>query len=956
LWGKSAERAGGCKNLLLQHLLDTAAVAERMWDGFLAPSTRAWVDDVAGGAGRGRVLFAWLCGVHDVGKATPAFQRMWPEGAAGVRAAGLGWHEPTLAGGKRRWRHDRAGAHLLRRLLPEAGWAGEQVAWVWPLVAGHHGAFPGPGTVPPPKQGRGQHAGGDTWELVQEALLRRFTAEVTGGADPGAVAPARVPSRAAQLHLSGLIVMADWIASDEQHFPGVDDLGAVSLEGARRRATVAWGALRIRGGWSGLAVPEQQDFARRFAGQEPRASQRMVMEAARRMPGPGLLVVEAPMGEGKTKAALMAAEILAARFGADGVFVGMPTQATSDPMYGQVRAWVEAVGGELADQVALLHGKRMFNREWRELVAGGSEGAAEGRFGGVDEYGECGDDEWGGDPYGIAEPVENGKPAARGPAEWFLGAKRGLLCPFVVGTIDQLLFAATRTKHVMLRIAGLAGKVVVLDEVHAADVYMSQFLTECLRLLGQAGVPVVLLSATLPPAQRRDLIEAYLAGAASQEEYTVPAFREPGGYPSVIAAGLPRLGGGTPRIEVDTAVPWRKNSPSVAVELLSEAVAGAKASVEQRNALQASADQAVVACLEHELADDGCALVIRNTVARAQSLFVALRERFGQDVVLLHGRLAVGPRADRTAECLRLLGPQTDTTPPRPRPRTIVVATQLAEQSFDVDADILVTDLAPMDLLLQRIGRLHRHDGVPRPARLSVPRVMVTGFDCVNGGVGDPPAFLGASVAIYGRHLLLRTAALVLRAVGDGWRIPADVPELVARCYGDEASVLPEPWHATAESAAAEWQKKQRDRADKATPHLLTRQGDKEGPTLAGLHAGPGGGGRAPVRDGEMGLEVVLVRAGAEGAPYRTLAGRTLTVNGDVAEEMLDDVLAGTVRLPSQCTEDAVKELRPLPGWMAHPRLRYTPALVLGDNGRARVGSYLLSYDGELGLSVDQPP
>ncbi|NJP42312.1 CRISPR-associated helicase Cas3' [Streptomyces sp. PRB2-1] len=952
LWGKSAGRAGGRKNLLLQHLLDTAAVAGWMWDGFLAPATRALLDEVTGGEGRGRVLFVWLCGVHDVGKATPAFQRMWPEGAAAVRASGLGWQESVLAGCKRKWRHDRAGAYVLRRLLPEAGWTAEHVAWVWPLIAGHHGAFPSPGALAPPPQGLGQHAGGDAWERARKALLCRFTAEVTGGAGPGAVAPARVPSRAAQLHLSGLIVMADWIASDEEHFPGVDDIDAVSFDGARRRAAAAWKALRIRGGWTELAEPGPEDFGRRFGGQEPRDSQRMVMEAARRMPEPGLLVVEAPMGEGKTKAALMAAEILAARFGADGVFVGMPTQATSDPMFGQVRSWVAALDGELADHVALLHGKRMFNKEWRALVDGESEDGAGGRFEGVDEYGECWDDEWGGDLYGIAEPVTDRNPAARGPAEWFLGAKRGLLCPFVVGTIDQLLFAATRTKHVMLRMAGLAGKVVVLDEVHAADVYMSQFLAECLRWLGQARVPVVLLSATLPPAQRRELVEAYLAGAATQEEYTAQDFPEPAGYPSVIAASLPRTGAPA-RIDVATAAPWRRNAPAVTVELLPETLAGAKTPAEKREALRKSADLAVVTRLERELVDGGCALVIRNTVDRAQSLFTALRDRFGHDVVLLHARLAVGPRADRTADCLRMLGPQPD--PTSPRPRTIVVATQLAEQSFDVDADLLVTDLAPTDLLLQRIGRLHRHDGVARPARLSVPRVLVTGFasDHEAARVGGPPAFLGGSTFIYGEHLLLRTAALVLRAAAEGgWQIPSDVPELVAQCYGDDLSTLPEPWRGPAESAAAEWQKEQRDRADRATPYLLTRRGDKEGPTLAGLHAGPGSGGRAPVRDGEMGLEAVLVYGGANGTAYRTLSRRALTVNGDVAEDMLDDVLAGTVRLPPPCTKDAVEELRPLPGWLAHPRLRYTPALVLDGNGCARVGRHLLSYDDELGLSV----
>ncbi|MEU7324112.1 CRISPR-associated endonuclease Cas3'' [Streptomyces griseoviridis] len=527
LWGKSADNAGGVMNLLLSHMLDTAAVAERMWDGFLCRSTRREIDEVAGGEGRGRPFFAWLLGVHDLGKAVPAFQFQWAPGAAAVRAAGLTWHEPTVARSRQRWRHEHATACLLRLFLPEAGWFEEQVDWVWPVVAGHHGRFPAVGKASPPRKGGRQMQGTGLWPQTQKDLLTRFTREV-GFAGLGEVEPSRVPDRARQLQLSGLLVMADWIASNENHFEGLDQLADLSMEKARERAGTAWRELRLRGGWRRLALPGPEAFRNRF-GHAPRPSQLLVMDAARTMERPGLLVVEAPMGEGKTKAALMAAEILAARFGADGVFVGMPTQATSDPMFDQVRSWLRAFGDDdLASQVALLHGKRMFNKKWVEF-AEGTPGGAEAAYAGVDEYGCCLVD----DLYGFADG--GGVPSADRLVEWFLGAKRGLLCPFVVGTVDQLLFAATRTKHVMLRMAGLIGKVVVLDEVHAADIYMSQFLKEGLRWLGQAGVPVILLSATLPPAQRQTLVEAYLAGAAGREEFTCDAVPTPVGYPSVTA-------------------------------------------------------------------------------------------------------------------------------------------------------------------------------------------------------------------------------------------------------------------------------------------------------------------------------------------------------------------------------------------------------------------------------------
>ncbi|UGQ10907.1 CRISPR-associated helicase Cas3' [Yinghuangia sp. ASG 101] len=930
LWGKSKQKAGGTTNLLLSHLLDTAAVAELMWERFLAPSTRGLLERLAGGGGRGRRLFVWLCGVHDCGKATPAFQRMDADGAQAVRAVGLSWRESVIAGMRHGWRHDRAGGKLIRDVLREVGWQDEHVEWVWPLVAGHHGLFPSAGDLREPKKAAGQLQGKGAWPQAQRGLLSAFTHEI-GAGSLADLQPVVVPTRAEQLFLSGLVVMADWIASDEKHFQGVDALEKVSLAGARVRAEAAWAELGLRGGWGGRELPGRDVFLERF-GEEPRPSQRMVIDAARAMAAPGLMVVDAPMGEGKTKAALAAAEVLAARFGADGVFVGMPTQATSDPMFDQVRAWVKTIDPELASQVALLHGKRMFNKTWKALLeAAGSE--PDGRFGSVDEYGCCDD------AYGMASggaPV----PERQAPAEWFLGRHRGLLCPFVVGTIDQLLFAATRTKHVMLRMAGLAGKVVILDEVHAADVYMSQFLKEGLRWLGQARVPVVLLSATLAPAQREDLVRAYLAGAEGADAAARVAVPQPRGYPCVTAA-WPGA-----EVRVEHCESWRDDL-AVRVEVLPETM---PTTVADAVAVRRAADAAVADLLDARLSDGGCALVIRNTVDRAQTLFDVLRTRFGADEVrLLHGRLTVQQRAERTAECLTLLGPQNDE---HPRPaRLIVVATQLAEQSFDVDADLLVTDLTTVDLLLQRIGRMHRHTGVRRPSLLRQPTVVVTGMTAPQTDVA--PTFVYGSEGIYGRYLLLRTAAVVAEADGRMWQVPSQVPELVSTVYAPGADVVSAAWRDAEHSARQEWDEKQRDRADSAGTFLLSRPDEHDAPTLEGLHyAGAVGSGdtdlNAAVRDGDRTLEVILIRDHDSG--FATLAGRRLTANGDVAPELLDEVLGGTVRLSQRLSKSAEKDLVPLPAWIGHSWLRHSRALVLDAEGRADVGGICVRYDDELGV------
>lgn len=932
VWGKSD--AAGTVNLLLQHLLDTMAVGELLWDRYLAPGLRWRLDEVAGGDGRR--FFAWLCGIHDVGKATPAFQTYVPELARHVSESGLVHQVPRRAD-RQRWRHDTAGGRvawdaLLAAWDPDDDLAdGGHVGWIWPLVAGHHGSVPRIGVLGQVKGAL--HAPSPAWTAVQQCLLEVVT-QAAGYSSIEDAEPARRPSRADQLLVSGLIVMADWIASDEQHFDGVDTLDGITSAGARRRAERAWGALQLKGGWGQLAEPLGDVVQTRF-GVPARPSQTMVIDAVRQMAAPGLVIVEAPMGEGKTESALAAAEVLAARFGADGIFVGMPTQATSDPMFSRVLEWSRSFDLDLP--VALLHGKRLFNPDWKRLVARQRERTARSAHD-VDEVDEFGIVDLPPPIYrGVCEDGLGDDCGNEAPAEWYLGRKRGLLAPFVVGTIDQLLFAATRTRHVMLRYAGLAGKVVILDEVHAADVYMSQFLGEALAWLGQGKVPVVLLSATLAPGQRRELVTSYLSGALDQADVQLRDLEPANGYPSVTTACAVE---GSEQIVVQSTEPWRA-SLHVGVEVLDEAPTDGMVPV--------------VEAIRRELHEGGCALIIRNTVDRAQQTFEALEPLLGSDVRLLHARFSSADRAERTADLLRLLGADGDEGRPK---RLVLVATQLAEQSFDIDVDLVISDLAPVDLLLQRAGRLHRHDRPreARPSRLRVPRLLVTGVSFEHGVV---PWMPGGSEAVYGRHLLLRTALQVRSAAAaGGWSVPADVPRLVAATYADEVD-LPDEWVGDAEKAEGLWRTEQTKRRDSAQDFLLSGRRERTKPTLEGLHTG---GSRSSdvetqvrVRDGDSSIEVVLLREHEDGT-YLALDGTRLGPHG---EQRWDDpliVLGGTVRLPAHppAVTAAASGLKTLPAWQDHPWLRYARVLCLDSAGCAELEGWVVRYDTRLGLQVDR--
>lgn len=771
LWAKSD--AGGSPVSLLQHLLDTTAVAELLWDQVLPEAVRRPLDAVMDG--RGRDLFRLLAGWHDLGKATPGFQGKVPALAAGVDATGLATRPETR---NERWRHELGSAAIVREVLAEH-WQPTDIGWLWPLLAGHHGRVPRVGKLrPAPAWLRGD----DCWQAVQQALAWRVVAEL--GLDPLPV-PVQAPHRSRQLVLAGHLIMADWIASDERRFTGPGPT-TPSLHGARERASGVLPKLGLLPGLRPDADAGPGELLKRRFGLVPRPLQLLVGTAAET--GPGLMIVEAPMGEGKTEAALLAVELLARRGGQDGVFFALPTQATSDPVYARVVRWVDTFDRPV--RVGLLHGKRSVNPLWRLVQEQTS-------FTGV-----C-------DEFDMADPYSaSGEHVASDPRDWLLGSKRGLLQSVAVGTVDQVLHAATRTKHVMVRHAGLAAGVLVIDEVHAYDVYMAQFLHESLRWASAARVPVVLLSATLPPAARQGLVQAYAEGAGI--DAPVPATPPSPGYPAVLT-----LARAAAQVSWSTTEPFRP-SRAVAVTVLEQA--------------PDEDDHGLVALLTDRLVDGGITLVLRNTVVRAQQSYRALQQAFPDDVRLLHARFTTGARVDRAEELLQLLGPDGTNRPHR----LVLVATQVAEQSFDMDADLLVTDLAPIDLLLQRAGRLHRHDRPPgiRPLRVANPEVVVTGL---RWEVDGPPGLPGGSKAVYGEHVLLRAAALVLRAQGAGWDLPAAVPALVEAGYARDDDV-PAAWQERLEDARAVQDERSARRAENAQAFLLSGVNTLHHPTLAGLH------------------------------------------------------------------------------------------------------------------------
>lgn len=837
----------------------------------MAGITKRRIDELVGG--QGRALFVLLCALHDVGKATPAFQSKAAELVAAIIQLGL---PLPGAAAKANWHHSHAGRAMLEDYFGARDLSG--LGWLAVLVEGHHGRF-----VSRPFSVLGH--GGAAWGQVQQGLIDAVQELLGLRLEDFACAQ---PSRALQLELSGFMVMADWIASCDL-FPGLGLGTSGDVDLARRRATAAWESLGFCGQWAPrpLTNPEV-DFPARF-GMNPRPFQAAAIRAARQVNAPGLLVVEAPMGEGKTELALALAEDVAARWGCNGILFAMPTQGTTDAMYARCCEWARKSDSGL--RISLVHGKAMLNEEWREALESRTVR----------------------DVYGMDDEYGTQSPAAE--RDWMLGRHRALLSFGVICTVDHLLYAGTRTKFVMLRHAGLAGKVVVIDEVHSYDCFTATFLHEVLRWLGAAGVPVILMSATLPPEQRRALESAY-AGVPAPVAGVVDA------YPAATWSMSGRC-----EVGVVEAGPWRGDL-AVAVDVLGEA------------GLEVDA---VAQAVMDDLSDGGCGLVILNTVARAQSLARLLRASGLDEVELIHGRLTVAQRAERTARAIDLLGAHRTRETGRPV-RYVVVATQIAEQSFDVDADVLYTDLAPMDLLLQRIGRLHRHlrPASDRRERFRAPRAVITGMEHGSDAVSFPQAF-----GIYDPWLLLRTAAVV--GAGATWLVPGDVPALVARVYDQSDAIT--SWPAEAEALAVSESSSARRRSY-ASSYLLGGAGYQGAADLAGLHqaAAAAADEHVVVRDGEPTLEVCLVvRAGEQ---YQTLGGRPIGPTGERCTDLAvaREVLGDAVRVRDV---PVFRDLPPLPGWSGSRALATQRALELDPNLSGEADGIEVTYDPEYGLCIE---
>ncbi|MET7073610.1 CRISPR-associated helicase Cas3' [Trueperella pyogenes] len=914
LWAKSGNEDAYLR--LTQHLLDTACVAEWLWDNWVSDSlkrtlTAMWKlaeQDV-------RQLYIFYAGIHDVGKASVSFQRLVERRPASyyllrpIEEAGLSLDWPRGEGPDTKLPHGLASAIFLRNWLLGNGVKKRVAFSLISVVDAHHGFSSDPVLF----KNRLEELKGRECRFDDVAMeMLESMASLTGVGEALSKLKKKPVVGALQL-MTGLLIMADWIASNENAFPY--DVIAPQPE----RVTDGMALINLPSPWTPVDPPVnvQELFNRTFGWEgsaRVRPIQTAAVEAAHSAMGPMLMIVEAPTGEGKTEAGLAAAHVLGQKSGAQGVYVAAPTMATANGLFERVVDWARysSRGGSVASMY-LAHSKNRLSEQFQRLRFGARKEVATSLTRGSDSEENMG---------GL---VAN---------QWLSSSRKGLLSDFVVGTVDQVLMMALKVRFSMLRHTALAGKVILIDEVHAYDAYMSQYLYRVLQWCARYGMNVILMSATLPPAQRKKLAAAYGSAIMSDSTAATESL-EVSSYPLVSVVDT----NGVRAI----SVPPRPDDAQITVRRIDDALGTLRSTL-------------------GELLDDGgVALIICNTIRRAQEAYRELSTAFPGEVELHHAAFIASERSAKEDVLRERLGPRSRRGAGRPW-RQIIVATQVAEQSLDIDADVLITDIAPVDLIIQRAGRIHRHERPldDRPVKLRKPMIFVRGV-CDEGGV---PKFDSGTEFIYGEAILLSTMAHLPEVIGR----PSDVPELV-RCVYAAEPCIPESWRDRWDAAVSKDAKERARSVGRANTFLF--------PTLAGaselqdlfdiLHDdshGLGGeeAGSAQVRDTEFSVEVIAVQDTDYG--YHTFGddedGLEILQGAEPTYQQAKALAGSSLRLPVRMTKwdsdfkAVISELEAqTPAeWSNSALLRGQVALRFDQSGRANVGRFHLNYDREVGLVV----
>lgn len=770
LWGKTNEREKGGKDAswsyhpAICHMVDVGYVAEVWLE--TSPTILDRFCTLAPGIDRDELkrIIVTIAALHDLGKVHRRFQAKSEKGWM----AGYGAEGTERIADHAGFDHGLATAHIMRDLMrgPMKGWSSWRNAIE--AVAAHHGRFYSNNDL---DSGRAASAFGLNNIDRPSALAGvNMISRLFQLPEPLPAAPA---CAAFNMLLAGFVSVSDWFGSNSEVFT----FARISSEGDAcayleqlRREGRAESQLRDAG-LIGAFRRDDLGYGDIFSFLDHEEKLRPMQRLSRELSfgvesGPEMAIVEAPMGMGKTEIALYLAAQAIRHGNAEGLYFALPTQASSNALFDRIYSFTERIKRQDAPiGLAVAHGgKRYFGKyqalrqkTWKESQAG---------------------------PQRVVEQLERAR-ADRGPyrdtvappseviaPDWLQSSKRTLLASMGIGTIDQAMLGAITVRHAFVRLFALSGKVVVFDEIHAYDSYMNVVIEHLLRWLHALGAKVILLSATLPRGLRSSFLSTFAPSATEPPiDQNANTADNPEGDP------YPQMLHLTADNRLVMLSPKEGHSPSDSVPTRIE--------LHQVDNDSRTLDGVRLAL--DLAANGGCIAWIRNTVREAQEAWGMIMERIRgvepadqPSIALLHARFTRNDRSKIEQVLVEILG--KDGGADRPR-RMIVIATQVIEQSIDIDFDAMISDLAPVDLLLQRSGRLWRHE---RPNeqrhRHTEPVLHILAPDEEQVREMD----FGSSSYVYDDEVLARSLWLLQH--DSTWTMPASCRRLVAGLYDHPAT------------------------------------------------------------------------------------------------------------------------------------------------------------------------
>ena len=606
LWGK--KKAYGKKLYwlpLLTHLNDTQATIKYLYQNYLSQNQR---DIIALPSS----LIGTLGFLHDFGKITPAFQlkqsRQYNaalDQAVLAKLGGLSLPRQLPLADKSP--HNFTGAYLLRSTC----FAG--------IVASHHGTTPTKRELMLQRVYRDNY-GDATWTNLRQEFLDIAVKDLTPQ-EKDMLYHASL-SQDQQILLLGLVMMADWLTSNETYFPLIPIDDSYQDIDEKKRIKIGLSRWAKETKWQPQADFDINTYFKDHFNFKPHTLQKEMLKTIKTIKKPGLILIEAPMGTGKTETALTASEILSAKCHTNGIFYGLPTQATSNAMLPRLASWLTAEQGRHG--LKLMHSKANSVKTYQDL----------------DKNSNVFINRW-------------------------YNHKLGSLEHFTIGTIDQLLQMSLSQRHLAFKHLAFSGKTVIIDEVHTYDAYMQSYLQKALKWLGEYHVPVIALSATLTHQIRQSLVSSYL-----QRDVELPT---------------------------NLAYPLLTYTENSIVKQQSNFAKSQSKRVTIKS-FTSDTPQEIAQKADALVNQGGICGIIVNSITRAQDI----AKKIKAPKILLHSSFLAQDRNNIEERILK-------TIENRPQ-KLVIIGTQVLEQSLDLDFDVLITDAAPMDLLLQRIGRLWRRD------------------------------------------------------------------------------------------------------------------------------------------------------------------------------------------------------------------------------------------------------